>query len=44
MKPSFEEAYLGEIVLLADYAAKSAMQVNLFLTQHANPAAVFKEL
>jgi hypothetical protein len=44
MKPSFEEAYLTEIILQADYAVLSAQQVNTLLQNQANSAFVFREM
>jgi len=44
MKPSFEEAYLAEIILQADYAVLSAQQVNKLLEHQANAAFVFREM
>lgn len=44
MQPSFEEAYLAEIVLQADYAVLSAQQVNKLVQDQAYPVFVFREM
>jgi len=44
MKPSFEEAYLTEIILQADYAVLSTQQVNKLLQDQANSVFVFREM
>ena len=44
MKPRFEQAYLHEIVLQAEYVVLSAQQVNRVLQEEADSALVFREL